>query len=192
MPKQKKNKQNKTNKYIYQSYTNYYYNNNPYIGNLFLPVLCACVVGVCVAGSRGLLKLSQVGRSWQAGKSWMVSEAGAGGYVFPRITVLQRPELCRYPGRRITPIPLTGNNRLWYNVYNERGRKLYNVTESQETGKNAPGKRFRVYPYKIPWSRQKRHTAHLHKIWEYKNPGTVRRIRTAENGIPIYTRRAFC
>lgn len=29
--------------------------------------------------------------------------------------------------------------------------------------------------------------AHLHKIWEYKNPGTVRRRWTAGNGIPIYT-----
>ena len=66
-----------------------------------------------------------------------------------------------------------------YNIDNEGGRKLYNVTESQETGKNGPGKRFWVYPYKIPLSRQKRRTAHLHKIWEYKKSEIVHRTRTA-------------
>ena len=37
----------KKNKYIYQSYTNHYYNNNHYtIGNLSCPCV-VCVVGVC-------------------------------------------------------------------------------------------------------------------------------------------------
>lgn len=67
-----------------------------------------------------------------------------------------------------------------YNVYNGWGEKLYNMTESQETGKNAPTRRFAPWGYKIPLNRQKRFTAHLHKIWEYKNPGTVRRTRTAK------------
>lgn len=56
--------------YIYQSYINHYYNNNHYTMGIFS---CPCVVcpggGVC-AGSRGLLKFSQVGRCWQAGKYW--------------------------------------------------------------------------------------------------------------------------
>ena len=73
-----------------------------------------------------------------------------------------------------------------YNVYNGWREKLYNVTESQETGKNAHGKRFRVYPYKIPCNRRKRLTTNLHKIWEYKKPEIVRRRRTAEKVIPIY------
>ena len=56
---------------IYQSYTNHYYNNNHYIiGNLFLPVLCVCPAGVCSAGSRSLLKLSQPGSCWQVGRNW--------------------------------------------------------------------------------------------------------------------------
>ena len=57
----------KKNKYISLSYTNNYYNNNPYtIGNLFLPVCCVCVPG----GSRSLLKLSQAGKCWDVGRSW--------------------------------------------------------------------------------------------------------------------------
>ena len=40
---------------------------------------CPCCVSgwwcVFPAGSRGLLKFSQPGRNWQAGKYWMVSEA---------------------------------------------------------------------------------------------------------------------
>ena len=73
------------NKYIYQSYNkDYYNNNNPYIVNLFLPVLCVCrlrqvsdglpvgvLVLVCVpGGSSGLLKLSQPGSCWKPGKYW--------------------------------------------------------------------------------------------------------------------------
>ena len=94
-----------------------------------------------------------------------VCACGAGGYTGKRITVLQRPGLCRYFRRRITPIPLTGNNRLWYNIDNERRRKLYNMTESQETGKNALVRRFCLLGYKITPSRQKRFTTNLHKIW---------------------------
>lgn len=94
---------------------------------------------------------------------------GVGGSSRLRIAAGRRPETGRYSIGKITVLSLTGNNRLWYNIDNKRGRKLYNVTESQETGKNGPGKRFRAYPYKIPWSRQKRRTDDLHKIWEYKN-----------------------
>ena len=74
---------------------------------------------------------------------------GIGGYVFPRITVLQRPGLCRYFRRRITGLYLTANNCLWYNIDNERGQKLYNVSESHQTGKNGPGKRFPFFGYKF-------------------------------------------
>ena len=38
-------------------------------------VVCVSLVVCVLAGSRGLLKLSQPGRNWQAGKYWMVSEA---------------------------------------------------------------------------------------------------------------------
>ena len=113
------------NKYIYQSYNkDYYYNNNHYIMGTFpARVLCPGAGGVCPWGSRSLLKLSQVGRCWQAGKYWerywgiCFSEnigrfaAGAGRYLgrytFVRITVFQRHGLCRYPGRRITHQYLT-------------------------------------------------------------------------------------
>lgn len=78
------------NKYIYQSYTNHYYNNIHYIGNLFLPVYCpACVFPV---GSRSLLKLSQPGRWWQAGKCCERCQrrSGTGGSSHKRITVWSR------------------------------------------------------------------------------------------------------
>lgn len=80
-----------------------------------------------------------------------------------------------------------------YNVYNGWREKLYNMTESQETGKNAPVRRFTVYPYKIPLNRQKRFTAKLHKNWEYKKSEIVRRRRTHEKALYLYIRmRAFC
>ena len=63
---------------------------------------------------------------------------------------------------------------------------MYNVTESQETGKNGPGKRFAPHGYKFTLNARKRHTAHLHKIWEYKKPETVRRGRTAEKAPYTY------
>ena len=67
--RQRRNQNKKEYKYIYQSYTNHYYNNNHYIiGNLFLPVLCALVVACVSMGSRSLLKLSQPGSYWQAWK----------------------------------------------------------------------------------------------------------------------------
>lgn len=57
-------------------------------------------------------------------------------------------------------------------IFDNLYRKCYNKCNddnkkgiSHQTGKNAPGKRFRVYPYKIPLSGQKRRTAHLHKLW---------------------------
>ena len=62
-----------------------------------------------------------------------------------------------------------------YNKRSDNNKKAI----CHQTGKNAPGKRFRVYPYKIPMSGQKRRTAHLHKNWEYKKPEIVRRGRTA-------------
>ena len=53
------------------------------------PARVLCVPGgVCVAGSRGLLKLSQPGRSWQAWKILASLVPGAGGYVFERITAV--------------------------------------------------------------------------------------------------------
>lgn len=52
-----------------------------------------------------------------------------------------------------------------YNVYNGWRGKLYNMTESHQTGKNGPGKRFPSLGYNFPMNAQKRHTAHLHKIW---------------------------
>ena len=82
--------------YIYQSYTNYYYNNNHYpLGNLFLPVLCACCpAGVFPVGSRSLLKLSQAGKCWLAGRCWQAGKcwercrrwSGVGGCSHKRIT----------------------------------------------------------------------------------------------------------
>ena len=51
-------------------------------------------------------------------------------------------------------------------------RKCYNKRSDDnkkaichQTGYNGPGKRFPSLGYKIPLSRQKRRTAHLHKIW---------------------------
>ena len=145
--------------------------------------VCFPAGGVCWEGLVGLLKLSQPGRYWQAWKILASLEntgSGTGGYVFVRISVFQRPGLCRYSTEKITVVYLTANIRLWYNVYNERREKLYNMTESQETGKNAPVKRFYPLGYKIPSSRQKRRTANLHKIWEYKKHEIVRRRWTAE------------
>ena len=90
------------NKYIYQSYNkDYYYNNNPSIMGTFscLCVLsaacgrrrtaCPSVSGRCVpAGRRSLLKLSQPGRNWQAGKCWERCRrwSGTGGCSQLRIT----------------------------------------------------------------------------------------------------------
>ena len=70
---------------------------------------------------------------------------------------------------------------MWYNIDNGWREKLYNMTESQETGKSGPGKRFAPHGYKITPNRQKRFTTNLHKIWEYKKPEIVRRGRTNEN-----------
>ena len=79
------------NKYIYQSYTNYYYNNNHYIiGNLSCPCVVR-VVGVCVpGGSRSLLKLSQSGSCWDVGRRWerCRRRSGTGGYSLLRITAV--------------------------------------------------------------------------------------------------------
>ena len=81
------------NKYIYQSYNkDYYNNNNPYIGNLFLPVLC--VRQVCPWGKQELVKTFTAcqelgfGRSWQAGRRWerCRRQSGIGGYSLLRIT----------------------------------------------------------------------------------------------------------
>ena len=50
-----------------------------------------CVVGVCVSGgSRSLLKLSQAGRCWEAGKYWERCRRwfGAGGCSQEKITVV--------------------------------------------------------------------------------------------------------
>nr|DAU08758.1 MAG TPA: hypothetical protein [Caudoviricetes sp.] len=59
----------------------------------------------------------------------------------------------RYFQQRITHTSLTVNNCLWYNIDNERGRKLDNVTESQQTGYNGPGKRFPSLGYNSPLNR---------------------------------------
>ena len=75
--------------------------------------------------------------------------------------------------------------------YNKRSDNNKNAI-SHQTGKNAPTSRFAPCPYKIPLSRRKRRVANLHKIWEYKKPEIVRRRWTAGNGIPIYTKKAFC
>ena len=77
--------------------------------------------------------------------------------------------------------------RKCYNKCNDDNKKAI----SHQTGKNAPTRRFAPAPYKIPLNRQKRRTAHLPKIWEYKKPEIVRRRRTVKNGIPIYTKKAF-
>ena len=53
-------------------------------------MLCV-VVAACVSmGSKGLLKLSQPGRCWQAGKYWerCRRQSGTGGYSLPRITAV--------------------------------------------------------------------------------------------------------
>ena len=54
-------------------------------------MLCVLVLVVCVpGGSRGLLKLSQAGRSWQAGKYWerCRRRSGVGGCSLLRITAV--------------------------------------------------------------------------------------------------------
>ena len=73
-------------------------------------------------------------------------------------------------------------------------RKCYNKRSndnkkaiSHQTGKNAPTRRFAPAPYKITRNAQKRRRTNLHKNWKYKKPEIVRRTRTHENGIPIYT-----
>ena len=79
----------KKNKYIYQSYYKDYYNNNHYIMGIFSCPCCVCAWWWCVcAGSRGLLKLLQVGRCWQAGKYWerCRRQSGTGGCSQQRIT----------------------------------------------------------------------------------------------------------
>ena len=45
--------------------------------NLFLPVCCVCVVGVCVSG--GEQELVKTFTSWQVLASWQVLEGGVGG-----------------------------------------------------------------------------------------------------------------
>ena len=110
----------KKNKYIYQSYyKDYYNNNNPYIGNLFLPVLCVSGRWACLAGSRGLLKLSQVGRcwnpvrSWQAGRSWMVSEARRCWGIF-----------CRKNNGRTAMATFDNSYRKCYNKCNDDNKNV--------------------------------------------------------------------
>ena len=52
---------------------------------------CLCCVPwwcVSLAGSGGLLKLSQAGKYWQAWKILASLVPGAGGYVFERITAV--------------------------------------------------------------------------------------------------------
>ena len=87
------------NKYIYQSYNkDYYNNNNPYIGNLFLPVCCACCRRVCSRREQELVKTFTTcqelgfGRSWQAGRRWerCRRQSGIGGCSHKRITAGQR------------------------------------------------------------------------------------------------------
>ena len=81
---------NKKNKYIYQSYNNHYYNNNPYIGNLFLPVLCVCLVVVCVCRKQGFVKTFTAGSCWKPGKYWerCRRRSGVGGCSLLRITAV--------------------------------------------------------------------------------------------------------
>ena len=72
MCKKAKKINSKKNKYIYQSYTNHYYNNNHYtIGNLFLPVLCVRLV-VCVEREQELVKIFT---RWQVLVGWQKLEA---------------------------------------------------------------------------------------------------------------------
>ena len=93
---------------------------------------CPCVV--CVSGWRvcpgagGLLKLSQVGRCWQAGKCWerYRRRSGVGGSS----------------GKRITAGDLMATfDNLYRKCYNKRSDNNKNVI-CHQTGKNAPTKRF--------------------------------------------------
>ena len=59
-------------------------------------------------------------------------------------------------------------DNLYKKCYNKRSDDNKKAI-SHQTGKNALGKRFYVYPYKVPLNRRKRRTANLHKNWEYKN-----------------------
>lgn len=54
--------------------------------------------------------------------------------------------------------------RKCYNKCNDDNKKAI----CHQTGKNAPTRRFAPAPYKIPLNARKRHTANLHKNWEYK------------------------
>ena len=144
---------------------------------------CPCCVcpggGVCWEGLVGLLKLSQPGKYWQAwkilaslentgkpGKYWQaVSEAVRCWGMFWKKNNSGAAGLCRYPDFRITPLSLTANICLWYNIDNERREKLYNMTESHQSPEICAVQRFSSLGYKIPSSRQKRFTANLHKIW---------------------------
>ena len=106
--------------------------------------------------------------SWQLVASWWVLDGlpcGAGGYVFGRITPLAPAWTMPLFSAENNGALLDGAPSICYNVYNGRREKLYNVTESHQTGKNAPIRRFAPPPYKFPLCRQKRRTAHLHRNW---------------------------
>lgn len=150
-----------------------------------------CVFPACVSGSLvSLLKLSQHGKCWLAGKCWEL--AGAGGICFwennGSTAAWNRPIFSRKNNGRTAIAILDSLYKKCYNKCNDNNKNVI----CHQTGKNAPTSRFSSLGYKITPNAKKRRTAHLHKIWEYKNPGTVRRTRTAGNGIPIYTKRAFC
>lgn len=94
---------------------------------------------------------------------------GAGGYVLGRITAVQQTDgLISWPENN-API-LDNPYRICYNKRSDNNKKVI----SHQTGKNGLVRRFRVYPYKIPLNRRKRHTAHLHRNWEYNFGKSVR------------------
>ena len=104
------------------------------------------------------------GRNWQDGKRWEQCWWFFSAENNGRTTAWTMPLSWKKNNGAI----FDGMPSICYNVYNGWREKLYNVTESQETGKNAPVRRFAPAPYKITKNRQKRRTTNLHKIWEYK------------------------
>lgn len=92
---------------------------------------CVCPACVC-AGSRGLLKLSQAGRCWLAGRNWeAVSEAERCWGMFSQKNI-----------GRIVMATFDNSYRICYNKCNDNNKNVI----SHQTGKNAPTRRFAPAP----------------------------------------------
>ena len=101
---------------------------------------------------------------WQELADWQEVVDGIGGYSGGKTTAAAGTGRALFYFEN-NALSLTGRPRLWYNIYNRRRRKLYNMTECRQTGKIAPVRRFYPQAYNYPKSRLERIVAHLHKLW---------------------------